>query len=322
MVYESSLKLNYGIDVRDTAVNWINDIEKDKMYNGWPEGVMEMLRPTFPGMMRSVRKNFFNILIICDPSKAKCRPLIKMLEAFYLHRAPTRIGLVFAVDSDLDKNGENDPGVAFLNAFNYLKTHQTAPDALAFITQVYDGNSDEGSDIKLDEITAKFEAEFGSEKAKEVFENESEYDVGRTLAKDFLDRSGLDNLPQVLMNGVPMDQKNLNQEDFEEALMMSIMKETQIIQKAIYRNQLRDEDDCLDYLMKQSHIMPRLNDRILKNEDAIYLDLTGESLPSLKLDTFGALMNKNLMSGTLAKHMKYANSHKGIFHKPRGQSES
>lgn len=42
-------KLNYGIDVRDTAVNWINDLEKDKMYQGWPEGVMEMLRPTFPG---------------------------------------------------------------------------------------------------------------------------------------------------------------------------------------------------------------------------------------------------------------------------------
>ena len=48
------------------------------------------------GMMRSVRKNFFNLVIICDPSKAKCRPLIKMLESFYLHRAPTRIGIIFA----------------------------------------------------------------------------------------------------------------------------------------------------------------------------------------------------------------------------------
>ena len=66
------------------------------MYSGWPEGVMEMLRPTFPGMMRSVRKNFFNLVTICDPSKAKCRPLIKMLESFYLHRAPTRIGIIFA----------------------------------------------------------------------------------------------------------------------------------------------------------------------------------------------------------------------------------
>ena len=94
--FSNANKASYGIDVRDTAVNWVNDLEKDKMYQGWPEGVMEILRPTFPGMMRSVRKNFFNLVIICDPSKAKCRPLIKMLESFYLHRAPTRIGIIFA----------------------------------------------------------------------------------------------------------------------------------------------------------------------------------------------------------------------------------
>ena len=42
-------KQNYGIDVRDSAVNWVNDLEKDKMYKNWPDSVMEMLRPTFPG---------------------------------------------------------------------------------------------------------------------------------------------------------------------------------------------------------------------------------------------------------------------------------
>ena len=65
------------------------------MYERWPTGVMEMLRPTFPGMMRSVRKNFFNIVVICDPAKAKCRPVLKMLESFYMHSAPTRIGEYF-----------------------------------------------------------------------------------------------------------------------------------------------------------------------------------------------------------------------------------
>ena len=45
----SGSKQNYGIDVRDSAVNWINDLEKDKMYKNWPDSVMEMLRPTFPG---------------------------------------------------------------------------------------------------------------------------------------------------------------------------------------------------------------------------------------------------------------------------------
>lgn len=29
----------YGVDVRDSAVAWVNDIEKDKLYRGWPDSV-------------------------------------------------------------------------------------------------------------------------------------------------------------------------------------------------------------------------------------------------------------------------------------------
>ena len=82
------------------------------------------------------------------------------------------------------------------------------------------------------------------------------------------------------------------------------MRETTTVQKAIYRNQLRDEDDCLDYMMKQPNIMPRLNDRILKADNAAFVDLTGDALPSLQLENF-ATLNKDMMAGTLAKHLKY-----------------
>ena len=77
-----------------------------------------------------------------------------------------------------------------------------------------------------------------------------------------------------------------------------------------FRNQLTDDDDCLDYLMKQPHIMPRLNDRILKDENSVYLDFTGESLPSLRLEHFAAINSKELMSATMAKHCQYMNSQK------------
>ena len=77
---------------------------------------------------------------------------------------------------------------------------------MAFITDVYNRNGDEGKDISVDEVHEAFKAKFGSAKINEVFEPDSEYDVGRTLAKDFLERSGFqdDSLPQVLMNGVPL----------------------------------------------------------------------------------------------------------------------
>ena len=65
-------------------------------------------------------------------------------------------------------------------------------------------------------------------KMSDVFGEDSEYDVGRTLSADFVSRSGLGDLPQVLMNGVPMEQKYLTGEDFEEQLLTALMKETQV----------------------------------------------------------------------------------------------
>merc|ERR1719411_2520039 len=95
-------QMTYGVDIRDSAVHWVNDVETGKLYKGWPGTVQELLRPTFPGMLRSIKKNFFNAVIMCDPAAASSRPLLKLLESFYVHRAPVRIGLVLSVDTSLD----------------------------------------------------------------------------------------------------------------------------------------------------------------------------------------------------------------------------
>ena len=69
------------------------------------------------------------------------------------------------------------------------------------------------------------------------------------------------------MNGVPLDKKHLNGEDFEEGLLTELMKETQMIQKEVYRGRLSDGMDVLDWLMSRENIMPRLNQRILNRLD-------------------------------------------------------
>lgn len=52
----------FAIDIRDSAINWLNDIEHDTKYGRWSSSLMELLRPTFPGMMRQVRRNLFNLV--------------------------------------------------------------------------------------------------------------------------------------------------------------------------------------------------------------------------------------------------------------------
>lgn len=91
------LKLNvqpsdsdYAVDIRNPAVNvsymllffinlfsgrenreltifflflqWINNLETDGRYASWPSNVQELLRPTFPGVIRQIRKNFHNLV--------------------------------------------------------------------------------------------------------------------------------------------------------------------------------------------------------------------------------------------------------------------
>lgn len=55
----------FAIDIRDTAVVWINDIEHDQQYRRWSDSLMELLRPTFPGMLRSVRRNLYHLVSKC-----------------------------------------------------------------------------------------------------------------------------------------------------------------------------------------------------------------------------------------------------------------
>uniref|UniRef100_A0A8D8LP14 UDP-glucose:glycoprotein glucosyltransferase n=1 Tax=Cacopsylla melanoneura TaxID=428564 RepID=A0A8D8LP14_9HEMI len=73
-----SSKTEYGLDIRDSAVQWINDIEKDGKYTRWSFSLMDLLRPTFPGMLRNIRRNLYSLVIICNPAHAASIPLIKL----------------------------------------------------------------------------------------------------------------------------------------------------------------------------------------------------------------------------------------------------
>ena len=220
-----------------------------------------------------------------------------------MHRAPTRIGIVFTVNEDPAVSGLEDAGVAMLDAYNYIAEKKQPYDALAFLTDVY-ANVDDSEEVTVKHVKDHFAKLHPTASVEDVFGEDSEFDVGRQLANDFLGRSGFKETPQVLMNGVPFEQKSLNNEEFEEAMMMSIMRTTNELQKAVYKNQLKEHDDVTDYLMKQSNIMPRLNDRILKEEQSTYIPMTGDVLPSLKTDSFSAL-SKSGMASTLADHLNY-----------------
>lgn len=150
----SSGSQEFAMDIRDSAVNWINNIEDDSKYRRWSSNLMELLRPTFPGMLRQVRRNLFNLvriflnvmifnfdsiffkILVINPTDPEVRGILKLVESFVVHSAPLRVGIVLSVDSSSSLTGLDDVGVAILCGFNYAMQNKDPIAALSFLHQV------------------------------------------------------------------------------------------------------------------------------------------------------------------------------------------
>jgi UDP-glucose:glycoprotein glucosyltransferase len=262
---------HFQIDFRDSAVVFINDIENDKSYKNWPSSIQDLLRPTYPGMLRNVRKNMYNLVLIIDPSKKETFDLIKLAESFYVHKAPLRVGFVFVTG---EGSGLEDASVALLNVFNFLGQDKGYYEGISFITDVIAAVGDD--DITTKNVIKLFKSKFPKQDVNAVFGPDSDYNTGRMLVTDFLRRTGLGRSTNVLLNGVVLNPSHLNGDMFEEAVLTEIMRQTPVIQKAVYNKELSDSNDITDWLMGQKSVLPRLNHRILKSENHTFVQLTGD----------------------------------------------
>lgn len=126
--------IEFAVDIRDSAIHWINDIEKDAKYRSWPSTCYELLRPAFPGMVRSVRKNLFNVVVVIDPLIPDVRGITKLVESFVVHSAPIRCGIVF--DTRRTDATSQKAYRALNAAWNYISQVKKTRDALSFLTDV------------------------------------------------------------------------------------------------------------------------------------------------------------------------------------------
>lgn len=115
-------------------------------------------------------------------------------------------------------------------------------------------------DLKIESIRKHFVKtvkELNAEQVDEVMGEDSDYDYGRQLALEFVERLGFEKSPQALMNGVPLEESVLNDKKFEESVLSEVLMQTIPFQKAVFNGQLTDDMDTLDYVMNQPNVMPR-----------------------------------------------------------------
>ena len=166
--------------------------------------------------------------------------------------------------------------------------------------------------ITYNDVKQQLKKQFSKLSANEIddiINEDSDYDYGRKLTNEFIERIGIKVTPIILLNGVPLLEINKNLDDFEEIILTEIMQQTVTIQKLIFRGELTDNDVIIDYLMKQNNVMPRLNQRILNNKDLKdvkinYLDLSGKSADINNINLLKKLTNRD-MTATLMNNIKY-----------------
>lgn len=147
-----------------------------------------------------------------------------------------------------------------------------------------------------------------SDQLDDILGTDSDYDYGRQLATEFVGRLGStaeNAVPMALMNGVPISESLITSDDFEEGVLTEIVQQTPVLQKAVYKGELTDSDNVLDYIMGQPHVMPRLHPTILNANDAKYLDLTGKEAKDLNNVKLLAALSDADMSATLIPNLGY-----------------
>ncbi|XP_043284000.1 UDP-glucose:glycoprotein glucosyltransferase isoform X2 [Venturia canescens] len=265
---------DFAIDITDSAITWVNDIERDPEYSKWSPALPGLLRPTFPGMLRNIRRNLYNLVIIIDPTNESSKPCISFVETlFSIHLTSLRVGFVFVTNYDTSETGLTDPTVAINNAYHYFALSKGPKKALYFLQELSKYMGPDGTDVES--VKKAIKARDPSADINYILGEESEYDIGRSFASDFVKRTGFKKFPQALLNGVPLPTFDLDADSFKETVFAAAIAQTPQFQKAVYTREITDDDDVIEYLMKQPNVMPRLNERVLQTEKNKWLNLIG-----------------------------------------------
>uniref|UniRef100_A0A8B9KSK2 UDP-glucose glycoprotein glucosyltransferase 2 n=1 Tax=Astyanax mexicanus TaxID=7994 RepID=A0A8B9KSK2_ASTMX len=261
----TTVEESYALDIRHSAIMWINDIESDSTYRTWPSSLQELLRATFPGVIRQIRRNFFNLVLFFDPAQEESIELVKLAELFYKHKIPLRIGFVFVVNTEDKVNGFEDAGVAFFRLWNYIAEEYDVTQA--FLSMMYN-RVDVGDSLSVETVTAYLKKKFPKANTAKILGVESSYDDKRKAGAVFYRKSGLGALPVALFNGIPLSSEEMDPDELETILLQRIMDTTNFFQRAVFMGL-----DVVDFLMEQSNVVPRINPVILSPERR-YLDFT------------------------------------------------
>uniref|UniRef100_A0A8C0GSJ8 UDP-glucose ceramide glucosyltransferase-like 1 n=1 Tax=Chelonoidis abingdonii TaxID=106734 RepID=A0A8C0GSJ8_CHEAB len=293
-----------SLDIRHSSIIWVNNIEKDHIYNKWPTSFQELLKQTFPGVIRQIRRNLYNLVLFIDPVQEHAADFVKLAELFYHHNIPLRIGFVFILHANEEIDGNEDAGVALFRAFNYIAEESDTSQAFISMINMYHEMKD-GEVLTVNHVRNVLRSEFPHADIQSILGVDSEYDEKRKAGATFYKRTGLGPLPQALFNGVPFNGEEMAAAELETVILQRITDAMGFLQRAVFMGLLNDHMDAVDFLMDQHNVVSRINPIILGPKRR-YINFISMSVPVGVEDfsTFSFLDSQD-KSAVISQNMKY-----------------
>ncbi|XP_051016927.1 UDP-glucose:glycoprotein glucosyltransferase 2 [Acomys russatus] len=295
---------DYVLDIRHSAIVWVNDLESDGLYVTWPTSCWELLKPVVDGTVPFIRRNFHNLVLFIDPAQEYTLDFISLAEFFYYNEIPLRIGFVFILTMDKEVDATADAAVALWRAFSYIEEEYGVSEAFISMTQMYEKMKDRRI-LTVDNVKSILQDKYPSADILDILGTHSKYDSGRTAGASFYKMAGLGPLPQVLYNGEPFDLEKRNTEELKGAILEKMVDTFVYLQRDVFMGTLNDEINAIDFLMDKNNVVPRLNSLILHTKPQ-YLNLLSSSVTADIEDfsTFSFLDSQD-KSAVITKNMHY-----------------
>lgn len=137
----------FRVDFSSTHVHYLHNLEEDGKYKWWRNNLNKILVPVFPGQLRQICKNIFDVVFVLDPATTSGLESIDMIISLYKNSFPVRFGVLLfsskyitylenhSTKEDGDKF-EDDMFNMIIRLFSYIKGNYGIEMAFKFLRNV------------------------------------------------------------------------------------------------------------------------------------------------------------------------------------------
>ncbi|KAG9246004.1 UDP-glucose:glycoprotein glucosyltransferase-domain-containing protein [Calycina marina] len=223
---------------------WMNDIEKDKRYAGWPTPLTSMLQRVYPGQLPSVRRDCFNLVLTADLTDMKdVRLLAETLLSFVKRKLAIRIGFVPATNTEKSTQQAKvvyhlfqTYGLSAIFAYledSYATKSVSAPSSASF-EKALEGRTVRGGNVvrTLDEVLQS-----------------DTYATQIQGSEKWIQRlSAGGRIPTMFVDGVAI----ARDEDYLQALSTRVSADLQLIQQSIFKEDFAPDAWLPSYFLSEA----------------------------------------------------------------------